>query len=315
MASQEEMTPCGAMFDILKRSAHISHLDLCEMVLSSRPLSEGRSPVSRAKDRSWVSRYIVHAPVGTLQERYFCDYGIAATRILSRLRSARVNRMSETEVIDMICGPDGEPLERALAACHQDVNLYRNALQRLSNAEGMGLYERAESVVALFVAAGCSANVRLAVTYALDYAHTACGGGTSTPLHVAAAGLREGAEEGASPLGLMPVSGGYVTGDPHWVEPTEDGIELGALCVGDGDITDVGADVSARHARLWCDEQGCWWVMDLGSTNGTSVESGATGEVSELAPNVAARLEAGDLLRLGGTTTFAVMSGLPSARG
>ena len=67
MASQAELTPCGAMFDIFKRAAHLSHIELCGLVLSSRPLADGRSPQSRAADRSWVSRFIVRAPGGTLQ--------------------------------------------------------------------------------------------------------------------------------------------------------------------------------------------------------------------------------------------------------
>lgn len=58
MASQVELTPCGAMFDIFKRAAHLSHIELCGLVLSSRPLADGRSPQSRAADRSWVSRFI-----------------------------------------------------------------------------------------------------------------------------------------------------------------------------------------------------------------------------------------------------------------
>ena len=39
MASQVELTPCGAMFDIFKRAAHLSHIELCGLVLSSRPLA------------------------------------------------------------------------------------------------------------------------------------------------------------------------------------------------------------------------------------------------------------------------------------
>lgn len=83
MASQVELTPCGAMFDIFKRAAHLSHIELCGLVLSSRPLADGRSPQSRAADRSWVSRFIVRAPVGTLQHRYFAEYG-TSLRVLCR---------------------------------------------------------------------------------------------------------------------------------------------------------------------------------------------------------------------------------------
>ena len=43
MASQVELTPCGAMFDIFKRAAHLSHIELCGLVLSSSPLADGRS--------------------------------------------------------------------------------------------------------------------------------------------------------------------------------------------------------------------------------------------------------------------------------
>ena len=34
MASQVELNPCGAMFDIFKRAAHLSNIELCGLVLS-----------------------------------------------------------------------------------------------------------------------------------------------------------------------------------------------------------------------------------------------------------------------------------------
>ena len=152
MASQAELTPCGAMFDIFKRAAHLSHIELCGLVLSSRPLADGRSPQSRAADRSWVSRFIVRAPVGTLQERYFADYGTSAARIMSQLALRRRNPMDAAAVTNMVCGPAGEPMVRALGECHQDTNLYRNALERLSQAAELMPAERAETILVLFVA-------------------------------------------------------------------------------------------------------------------------------------------------------------------
>ena len=154
MASQTELTPCGAMFDIFKRAAHLSHIELCGLVLSSRPLADGRSPQSRAADRSWVSRFIVRAPVGTLQERYFADYGTSAARIISQLALRRRNPMDAAAVTNMVCGPAGEPMVRALEECHQDTNLYRNALERLSQAAELMPAERAEAILVLFVAVG-----------------------------------------------------------------------------------------------------------------------------------------------------------------
>ena len=68
----------------------------------------------------------------------------------------------------MVCGPAGEPMVRALEECHQDTNLYRNALDRLSQAAELMPAERAEAVLVLFVAVGCSADVRSSVNYAID---------------------------------------------------------------------------------------------------------------------------------------------------
>ena len=305
MASQVELTPCGAMFDIFKRAAHLSHIELCGLVLSSRPLADGRSPQSRAADRSWVSRFIVRAPVGTLQQRYFAEYGTSAARIMSQLALRQRNPMDSTAVINMVCGPAGEPMVRALEECHQDTNLYRNALDRLSQAAELMPAERAEAVLVLFVAVGCSADVRSSVNYAIDYAHATCGGGTSTPRSLGismTAGEREPAP--AHPLGLLRVQNSFVVSAPRWIQPSEQGVEIGALATGEGDITDVGDDVSARHAHIWCDAQNIWHVEDLSSTNGTVVVNGATRVCIQVEPGRSAQLNPGDELKLGPHADF-----------
>ena len=310
MASQTELTPCGAMFDIFKRAAHLSHIDLCGLVLSSRPLSDGRSPQSRASDRSWVSRFIVRAPVGMLQQRYFADYGTSATRIISQLALRRRNPMDSAAILNMVCGPAGEPMMRALEECHQDANLYRNALERLSQAAELMPAERAEAVLVLFVAVGCSADVRSSVTYAIDYTHTTCGGATSTPRSLSTSATEAECEVSPMhPLGLLRVQNGYVVSAPRWIQPSGQGVEMGALATGEGDITDVGDDVSARHARIWCDDSGAWYVEDLSSTNGTVVVSGTSRVFTQVEPGRFARLNPGDELKLGESTTYAILLG------
>ena len=86
MAANDK-TPCAVLFETLKKYGGISNKELASLVLSGRPLSDGRSPVSRVGDRTWVSRFIVHAPIGSLQGRYFCDFGGSALRIVARLKS------------------------------------------------------------------------------------------------------------------------------------------------------------------------------------------------------------------------------------
>jgi hypothetical protein len=229
---------------------------------------------------------------------------------MSQLALRQRNPMDSTAVINMVCGPAGEPMVRALEECHQDTNLYRNALDRLSQAAELMPAERAEAVLVLFVAVGCSADVRSSVNYAIDYAHATCGGGTSTPRSLGmsmTAGEREPAP--AHPLGLLRVQNSFVVSAPRWIQPSEQGVEIGALATGEGDITDVGDDVSARHAHIWCDAQNIWHVEDLSSTNGTVVVNGATRVCIQVEPGRSAQLNPGDELKLGESTTYAILFG------
>ena len=308
----EEMTPCGVLFDLLTRKGGISHKELAGYVLSDRPLSDGRSPASRAGDRTWVSRFVVHAPVGSLQDKYFCDFGTASQRVMARLKSGRGRTFDNRAILGLVTGEGAELMGRALASCHQDVQLFRNALARFAQSEGYTLGERAEMALVLFVAMGCSANVRASVAYAQEFVRSVHGGRVSTP----ASAMRAAAApcgDARTALGLMRVRDGYVTAGPYWVDPAGDGAEVGALATGEGDVTDVEEDVSARHLRVWHDADRGWLVRDLGSTNGTWLASGATGEARRLEPGADAPVRPGDELRLGAATSFVVIEGEPAA--
>ena len=110
----------------------------------------------------------------------------------------------------------------------------------------------------------------------------------------------------AHQLGLLCVQNGYVVSVPCWIQPSEEGVEIGALATGEGGITD---DVSARHAHIWCDESGAWFVEDLSSTNGTVVVNGATSVCIQVEPGRSAQLNPGDELKLGESTTYAILLG------
>ena len=170
-----EPTPCGVMFDLLKRRGGITHRELAGIVLSKRPLPSGRSPRDLAHERSWLSHSVVHAPVGSLSPRYFGDWGGAAVCVLGRLRSRRGRAMTADEVVSMLAGEPGRAMDRALELCREDACLYRNAVERFAGGEGLVPGERAEALLVLFVAAGCSADARAAVSYAMEYAHDTLG--------------------------------------------------------------------------------------------------------------------------------------------
>lgn len=190
-----ELTPCGALFETMKRYGGISHKDLARLVLSGRPLADGKSPLSRCDDRTWVSRFIVHAPVGSLQDRYFCDWGVAALRVSARLRSRDGKGLSAEEALSLVTNQGGALMEQALRECHQDLALYRNVLERLARGAGYSMEERSELAMVLFVAAGCSANVKRACAYVLDYVKTVHGGRLET---VPAAVMDQGEQPGAA---------------------------------------------------------------------------------------------------------------------
>lgn len=314
MLLANDPTPCGVMFSVLKRPGGVTHRELAELILSERPLPSGKSPIELSRDRSWLSHSIVHAPVGTLQARFFCDYGSAAVRVMGRLRSRRGKAMEADEIVSMLVGEPGRAMDRALALCHQDAQLYRNALERLSGGDDLAPAERAEAALVLFVAVGCSADVRASVAYAMDYAETAFGRAASTPTTAPAPAGAEGrADDKALSLGLLRVEDGYVAGDPHWLPDSPEGVTIGALAMGEGDITDVGADVSGRHLRVWHGEkdgEAGWLVEDLGSKNGTVLVSGADHSRRDLEPGVAVRLRPADELVLAGGTTFVAIEGL-----
>lgn len=318
-------TPCGVLFDLLKRHGKMTHGELAGYILSGRPLSDGRSPLDRARDRTWLSHCIVHAPVGTLQERYFADWGTAASHVVARLGMGRAGRRLDPDgLIEVLCGGPGRAMDRALRRCHQDAQLFRNALERLAHEGGKSPSERAEAALALFMAAACTADVRQSVSYAMGFAERGLGHRVATP---AVGELRAHGSHAApeTVLGLIRVEGEYVAGGPHWLAPG--GCVVGALATGEGDVTDVGAGVSARHLRAWREEpaaekdarpgspdRGRWLVEDFGSTNGTVLVSGADGSRSELVPGRPAVLLPGDRLVLAGTTVLVAVEGLAGPR-
>lgn len=279
-----EITPASVLFDLMKREGGVSHKELAGLLLSGRPLSDGRSPQSRIGDRTWISRFIVHAPVGTLTDQYFCDYSVGALRLASRMKSREKRALSGSQILSMVCGSAGEAMDEALRVHGQDPTLYRNMLARLSQEGSLTPDERAEVAMVLLVTVACTADVRRAVAEATAFAQDTYGGGLVTPATVmvkAETGERPaGSEEPV--LGLLRVVDGLVVGTPQWLEPTETGSEIGSLALTVGAVNAVGPDVSGRHARIWREPDGTWYVEDLGSKNGTTLESALTGERVEV---------------------------------
>lgn len=109
-------------------------------------------------------------------------------------------------------------------------------------------------------------------------------------------------------LGLLRVADGYVTGSIWWVDPAGEGCVVGSLATGVDGLTDVQADVSSRHLRVWR-EGDAWWAMDLGSTNGSWLTPAGEGRV-RLESGVRRKVRPADELTLGAGTSFVLVEGL-----
>ena len=339
--SENATTPLSVLFDLVKQQADFSNKDLALIILSGRPLADGRSPRSRVDDRTWMSRYIVHAPTAMLSERYFCNCAVAAMRLVSRLKSAQYCGLSDERVLEIACGEPGRAMDEAFKAMGQNAAPYRNMLERIRTAPALSLAERAETAFVLLVSAGCTGSVRRCVTETQRFIDDMYNGSARTPEPVAesAAIVESGAPRELLPdrwLGLVRVQDGLVIGDAQWVPPTLQGSVVGSLAVEDGAAAQVGPDVSGEHLRIWRDDAG-WFVRGLGSRNGTVLVSGLTGERTVVEPTHEERRQMrraekdasdaekatlevelpmfqvfpGDQLELAKSTTFLLVEGIP----
>lgn len=314
------------MFSILKKHGGISYKELAALILSEKPLAGGVSPASRINDRTWVSRYLVHAPVEAVKSEYFVSYEKCVMRIIARLKKRKGNALGNHEIMEMIAGAPGKEMIAALKNAGQDPTPYLNMLARLEREGEFRTEERVEIAMVLFVTAALSADVAKATTCALDFTNEIHGASMATPLitpnseDAGIEGLRQRIDEQMTTLGLLRVVDGYVMGSPHWLDgELAAQFEVGAFAMGPGAITDVESDVSGRHARIWHDEAGEWRIEGMGSKNGTVLVSGTDHSEVVVEPPAGEReeweskpmtLKPGDELVFGKSTHYVVIAGV-----
>ena len=341
--SNAKITPCSVFFDTLKKKAGISYKETAFLILSNKSLSNNLSPYSRAEDRTWLSRYVVHAPIEAIHEGYFADFDKSALRVIARLKSSK-KKMDNNQILEMIGGKTAEAMMSALKVHNDDVSTYGNVLERLSFENYFTLSERTEIAMVLFLTAACTASVKESVEYAMNFAHSIRGADVATPLITpnSQAMMQETHRkeiQDCSTLGLIRVIDNFIMGSPHWmiadaVESDGDRsasdkgegndpivYEIGSLATGKNSISDVAADVSGTHLRIWNDD-GHWYAKDCDSRNGSSLIDGASRESIVLAPPkkerkgdfefIEAEIHPGDEIILGTDTHFMVVAGIPS---
>lgn len=299
-------TPIEVMFSLFKTSFALSHRALAELLLSDRPLTNGRPTAQMAQDTSWLSRTIVHSQPGSLENRYFADWSCASNQILHKLQE---KGYSNTDIYTMIAAAT-DAMAQALSACGRNGLLYRNAASRLVGCQS-DKDNRALISIALVVSTACWCEPARAIAYIRDRFEFAENARSFTPSSISfcPCDLKQTDTEHA--IGLIRIDSELVIGDPYVIEPSAMGSIIGALALEDGAVTDVGLDVSARHLRIFA-ENNAWYAQDLGSTNGTYLVEASNGKKLDISSGVPAQLHPGDTLCLGLSTTFAVVATTPA---
>ncbi len=308
MIGDRRLSPCGALFDFLKKYGRIKHSEAAALLLSGKPLSDGKSALARAGEPTWLSRFIVNAPQETLQRTYFSDPGISSIKIASRL-VANHGVEHALELADSRCK---EALLDALEPYGQARALFSNSYERFRHAPGLSACEHLEAVMVLCVSTAVLGNVREAVLYTLDYCRTIWGGVAMKTLEASPLPNSQKPTGSASPLGLLKVVDGHCNGSAYWIQPGFDGCVIGSMALNEFDISDVGPHVSAQHARIW-DENGAWFIEDLDSTNGTVVSrNGENCAIVNSPEDNRFELKPGDQLILANETRFILVSSNPA---
>ena len=283
--------------------------------------------LDRIESRSQLSRYIVHVAPGEMSEYFFEDFTHSSRQILSLIakRQAKgdVARVAPM-VVERYSGSAASEMGKALEAYGADGSVYRNALAHIETLELQNTTQRALLYLMLFIVAGCTGDPHRAAEVVGDFAANYAGAAFQTveaSIVLDAQAGDEGDDDEADAdvrLGLMRIVGGKLKGGSS-IFPLNTGAEgtiIGTLAAGPSAITDVDADVSREHARIY--RKGAhWYIIGLKSTNGTSIISGADKTVRTVEPPRAERERSytpepveilpSDTLCLGASTRFMVM--------
>ena len=252
------------------------------LVLLAADRSYGGVPMrERISSRTQLSRSIVHVAPGEIDESFFNDFAQSTQAVLSRLvgilkKSGIAN--PSAAIAKHYTGHAASEMQSALREYGIDDNLYRNVMAHIGRLEGLSEGDRAFLYLLQFVVLGCTGNPRRAADEVDSFSTNRIGVAFRTPVPT----LRdfqnlddEELVEEDTFLGLMRIVGGKLKGADGFyrINPTEQGTVIGALASEPGSITDVDADVSRQHARIYRKDNH-YYLIGLKSTNGTTVIAG-----------------------------------------
>lgn len=305
-------TPSSIMYADLRQFGGISNTDAARILLTDRIMFGGTSPRDRVSSRTYLSREVVHVDPSRVNPSIFTDFSISTQTLYSRIIS-RVN--SEALVSDHYTTEATEAMCATLTAHGLDAQMYRNEVARLCQVRLRTEHDRPLLLLMLFCVTGCLADAREATVIVEAFARNKLAQDLATvTVAQSARSVTVLNDQGVS-LGLLREIGG--TAVPPIIPLNPSGSTVGALATGPGAITNVEADVSRTHARIW--REGDRWLCEgLGSTNGTTLIKKGVGTAISIEPPRSRRaswgtyppveIEEGDVLQFGLRTKYLVLN-------
>lgn len=261
------------------KSLGLKNRDVATILIDTERKLGGTPMSERIESPSMLSRTVVHTAPGEVPAVLLRDFSVSIPKIVgclvTKLKSNGVDDVAGF-LTERYRGPSAKAMQNALTGYGIDAAIYRNALARIANLGLVNEIDSASLYLMLFVATGCTGDPHAAVRDVEQYAKARMGASFRTPMSTVDLDGQDEVDGGkATMLGLARIVGGKLKGPDGFyrLNPAGRGTEIGILSSGDGAINDVDEDVSRRHARVYC-ENTHWYVVGLGSTNGTTVISG-----------------------------------------
>ena len=308
-------TPSSIMYTDLRTFGGISNKDAAYILLNTNLTLGGRPLFERIESRTWLSREVVHVDPTNVNPALFADFYASTRTIYGQVSRHVAGANKLLAVAQHYAGPAAKQMCQVLEDHGLDAQVYRNEVSRLCRVQLNDERDRPLLLLMLFCVTGCIADARQATGYVENYAQNRLANDLRTITAAPATSIMTAVQESqASSLGLIRVVNGAMQPPVIALEPA--GSEVGALAEGRGAVTNVGPDVSRRHARIWRDGTR-WLCCGLESTNGTAIISGEDGSIQYVEPPRNARAEGviyppceiheGDTLCFGRNTRFLVL--------
>ena len=270
-------TPCSVLYNDIRSFGGLKHLEIARMLINGNSYLGSTLLEKCSSNRSYLTRYIVHRKPDQCAPSIYSDFTVTTLNLSSEICSKLGGGESAYRAIaEHYRGPAANEMMSALASYKLDSRLYANALNRIDNFDGNAVREKSTLYLMLFVATGALADPVQGVATVERFCDSKTGEHFGTTETTVGRGFMSSLEQPrtvAPNLGLLRTHADNcadmqihpLTRDPH-------GTLIGSLPKTSPSITDVGADASREHLRIWLEGEH-WYAQGLGSTNASPARS------------------------------------------